>query len=102
MHRYRSTMISGSPWQLLRLLSWRGVLGFAVGLAAFVTIALVAGAVLLVMVPIVFVAAMVGRWLVGRKQPVQPTRHAPDLIEGRYEVVEEAEPPPRPGTKWRP
>jgi len=76
---------------LLRMLSWRQVLGMAMGMAALVAIVLVAGAMLLVLTPIVFVAAMIGRWLMGRQRGRFPDpQQRPDLIEGRYEVIDVA------------
>lgn len=97
MQQIRFTSISGSPWQLLRMMSWRGVLAVAAALTMLLTITLLAGAALLVLTPIVFVGAMIGRWFMGKRATVTRTDAPTDLIEGRFEVIE-VQTPPRGGS----
>jgi membrane protein implicated in regulation of membrane protease activity len=92
-----------TPAGLLRQLTWRGVLALALGATLIVTLAVVAGVVFLVLLPIILVAGVVARLLAGRRQAERPApTRRPEVLEGSYEVVEvEERGPARPGDRWR-
>ena len=79
--------------RLLRLPTWQIALLLVVGLALGIAIAIVATGVFLIALPIVAVVVL-GYRLFGAKR--RPRRDAPHVIEGEYEVVENARSQP-----WR-
>jgi membrane protein implicated in regulation of membrane protease activity len=82
---------------------WRVWLGLALAGAAAAALLLVFGLVMLILLPVFLVAALVGRWWLGRelKKAAQARGQPPaGVIEGHYEVVEPNVPPP--GRGWGP
>lgn len=67
MRHERIVLRAGSPSALLRLLGWRGVAALAAAGALVVTLAILAGAIFLIVFPIALVAGLVARWLAGRR-----------------------------------
>jgi membrane protein implicated in regulation of membrane protease activity len=62
----RITVVGGSPRALLGLLGWRGILALAAGLALTISLALVVGALFLLILPVVLAGGFLARWLGGR------------------------------------
>lgn len=85
----RITVVGGTPWALLRLLGWRGMLALAAGVSLAVALALVMGAVFLLVFPVALAAGVLARWLGGRgRDPLD----AVDLRVERVERTIEVEP----------
>jgi hypothetical protein len=83
-------MIRLQPWKVWLLVAMGGTLALALTVA-------VAGA-MLILVPLFLLAGFVAKLLLGggRSRPQAPRAGRPDLIEGRYEVLEVSrEPAPR-------
>jgi hypothetical protein len=83
-------MVHLQPWKVWLLVAMGGALAFALTVA-------VAGA-MLVFVPLFLLAGLVAKLLLGggRSLPQAPRAGRPDLIEGRYEVLDVSrEPAPR-------
>ncbi len=101
---FRAYRIDQGRISLWQMVGWRGVVLLAVALAVFVALAIVATGLFLVLFPIFVIAGLVARFLAGRGQR-RPLRRAPDVLEGRYEVldVDPAQEPgqgPGPGRGW--
>jgi hypothetical protein len=84
-------MVRLPPWKVWLLVATGGALALALTLA-------VAGA-MLVLVPMFLLGGLVAKLLLGggsRSRPPEPRAGRPDLIEGRYEVLDVSrEPAPR-------
>jgi hypothetical protein len=83
-------MVRLQPWKVWLLVATGGALALALTVA-------VAGAMLL-LVPLFLLAGLVAKLLLGsgRSRPPGPRAGRPDLIEGRYEVLDVSrEPAPR-------
>ena len=81
---------------------WRMWLGLALTGAAAAALLLTFGLILLILLPVFLVAALLGRWWLGRqlKKAAQARGAAPaGVIEGHYEVVEPEVPA---GRGWGP
>ena len=72
MWHERITIRAGSPGSLVRFLGWRGLLALAAGGAFVLALALVLGAVFLVLFPVILAAGAVGRWIAGRREAREP------------------------------
>lgn len=66
--RERIVWASGSPWALLRLLGWRGIVALAAAAALVLTLAILAGAIFLIVFPVALAGGLVARWLAGRRR----------------------------------
>lgn len=89
MNQSRPIFITASPGQLLRMLSWRGILGLAVAATMLVALFFLAGFVFLIAFPVMLIGFGIARLMAGwrgRGTP-QPVRR-PEVIEGQFEVVE--------------
>jgi hypothetical protein len=75
-------MVRLQPWKVWLLVAMGGALALAVTVA-------VAGA-MLILVPLFLLAGLVAKLLLGggRSRPPEPRAGRPDLIEGRYEVLD--------------
>ncbi len=67
MRYERIAIATGSPFGLLRLLGWRGIVAVAAGAALAVTLVLLAGAIFLIVFPVALGAGLIARWLAGRR-----------------------------------
>lgn len=91
MNQGRPIFVSASPGQLLRMLSWRGILGLAIGATLLVALFLLMGVVFLVAFPIILLVFGVARFMAGWRGRAAPAPGArrPDVIEGDYVVIEQ-------------
>lgn len=87
MRHERIVIATGSPWGLLRLLGWRGIAALAAGAALVLTLALLAGAIFLIVFPVALGAGLVARWLAGRRR-----EEAAEFRIERWSRTEEVEP----------
>lgn len=71
MRHERIVITAGSPWSLVRLLGWRGLVALAAAAALVVTVVLVAGAVFLLVFPVALAGGLVARWLAGRRETAE-------------------------------
>lgn len=86
----RITVVAGSPWRLLGLLGWRGLLALAAGVALALSVAVVVGAVFLLVLPVALAAGLLARWL-GRRSsdPLDDAHLHVERIERAVEVEPE-------------
>ena len=88
----------GFDVRTVRLQPWKVWLLAGVGGALALTLAVVMAGLFLILVPVVLVAGFAARLLLrGAAVPPAPARPSgrPEVIEGRYEVIEEREPASR-------
>ena len=78
--RLDARVIRLTPWKLWTLV--------AVGGGITVALAIAVAGLLLILIPVLLGAGLIGRFLLGRP-PTPPTRprHAGDVIDGEYEVL---------------
>ena len=74
-------------------LGWRGYLGMALALAAGLALVVLFFGIALILLPIVAIALLVGRWRLGKLQAAAgPPPAAPGrIIEVEYSVIEDRE-----------
>ncbi len=95
---YRAYRLDNRGLGLWQMLGWRGIAIVAVALALVVALAIAATGLFLVLLPIFLVAGLLGRFLAAREARPRPSHRPPEVLEGRFEVLD-VEPPP-PGRGW--
>lgn len=86
----RIRIVAGTPRALLGLLGWRGMLALAVGVSLAVALALVVGAVFLLVLPVALAAGVLARWLGGRgRDPLDGVDFRIERVERTVEVEPE-------------
>ncbi|MGD9510262.1 MAG: hypothetical protein AB7I59_01585 [Geminicoccaceae bacterium] len=91
------TRRAGFDVRTFRLQPWKVWALAATGAALAITLAIAMAGLLLILVPVLLIAGLVGRLILGRSaRPVRPgpARDA-SVIEGQYEVIE------GPSGRWR-
>lgn len=74
---------------------WRGILGIAAALAAGIALVILSLGLAIVLVPIVALAILIGRWRLKRSLGATPAGPAPGqepsarIIEAEYSVIED-------------
>jgi hypothetical protein len=81
-----------SRLRLFRLTWWQSALIVALVVAVVVAVALVATSLVLILTPIVLIAALAHRFLGARgaRPEASPRGHQPKVIEAEYQIVESA------------
>jgi hypothetical protein len=76
--------------RLFRLTWWQSALIVALVIAVVVAVALVATSIVLILTPIVLIAALAHRFLGARgvRQESNPRGHQPTVVETEYRIVE--------------
>jgi hypothetical protein len=84
----------------IRPLGWRGMLALAVAATAAVALILTFGLIFLLLLPVILVLGLIGRWWLGRElRKAAESGERRRVIEAEYEVVE-AEEIEAPGRGW--